>query len=202
MGRVSVDLSANSIRNAVAAFRRFVDDAIALEWTCLVANPLRNPALVRELPSAHTRAGAGVVIHLEPSIVERLLSAASVPLDRRVLYALGVTSVLRAGELRGLRWCDVDLEGVEIPVARVRRSLALIGPTGYASFKEPKTTNGYRVVPLHGVAIDALRAWKSHGWELWTTKEPTSEDLIFPDVSGKPWRPDDATFLREDLKSR
>jgi integrase len=199
MGRVAKGKAPYTSRNIVAGFRRFIDDAIKHEWTALQANPLRNPSIVSELPTAAPLAGAGVIVHLQAADAAKLLRCSRVPLDRRVLYAVALTSALRAGELRGLRWADVENDGADVPLVRVRRSLALIGPEGFASFKGPKTANGYRVVPLHPLARAALARWKGDAWEAWTTRAPTDADLVFPNAKGEPWRPDDADLLRLDL---
>jgi integrase len=76
---------------------------------------------------------------------------------------------IRASELRGLRWKDVDLKGEKIHVAQRADRLNQIG--------RPKTAAGDREIPLRPVVLQALREWK--------LKCPRSErDLVFPNGDG------------------
>ena len=71
-------------------------------------------------------------------------------------FVVALTAGLRLGELRGLCWDAVDLEGGRLQVRRtlVRASNDLV-------FGEPKTARG-RVVALTGRAVDSLKAHKSY----------------------------------------
>jgi integrase len=78
----------------------------------------------------------------------------------RTALGLAAWAGLRLGELRGLRWEDVDLDA---GVVRVRRSLL---PDGKP--KPPKTDAGKREVPILDLLRRLLVAWKleapnSHG---------------------------------------
>lgn len=87
---------------------------------------------------------------LRPEQAAKLLFAATG--DRlRALYVLAIDSGLRLGELFGLQWDDVDLEGRTIIV---RRALAEVN--GRLSLTEPKTTKSRRRVDLSQAAVDAL----------------------------------------------
>jgi integrase len=59
---------------------------------------------------------------------------------------------MRASELRGLQWQDVDLEAGIIHVRRRADAWRKIGP--------PKSKAGKRNIPLPPIAINALRAWQ------------------------------------------
>ena len=59
---------------------------------------------------------------------------------------------LRASELRGLRWEDVDLEKRELHV-RQRADR-------YNVFDKPKSYSGERTVPLTPIVLNTLREWK------------------------------------------
>ncbi len=65
------------------------------------------------------------------------------------LYVLAVTTGMRQGELFGLQWQDVDLEGHRL---HVRRQL-----TQTLEFVEPKTTKARRMIALPKMAVAALR---------------------------------------------
>lgn len=76
---------------------------------------------------------------------------------------------LRASELRGLRWKDVDMKGAKVHVQQRADRLNQIG--------RPKSAAGDREVPLRPVVLQALREWK--------LKCPRGDlDLIFPNGAG------------------
>ena len=82
----------------------------------------------------------------DPAETAELLAA--LPLEERALWATAAYSGLRRGELRGLRWEDVDLAGGRI---HVRRSW-----DDYAGEVTPKSSAGTRTVPLMGILRDEL----------------------------------------------
>ncbi|WP_244563251.1 site-specific integrase [Bradyrhizobium lablabi] len=59
---------------------------------------------------------------------------------------------LRASELRGLRWKDVDLKGEKIHVRQRADRLNQIG--------RPKSAAGDREIPLRPIVLQTLREWK------------------------------------------
>lgn len=90
---------------------------------------------------------------------------------------------LRASELRGLRWQDVDLEKREIRVHQRADRFNDIG--------KPKSISGERAVPAPPMVINALREW-----QLACPKKDTGKtnadgekimvlDLVFPNGTGK-----------------
>lgn len=82
--------------------------------------------------------------------VAQLFSAAEG--DRlEALYVVAVATGLRLGELFGLQWKDVDLDGGAITV---RYTLSEVN--GKLTLAEPKTAKGRRRVELPGIAVDAL----------------------------------------------
>lgn len=89
------------------------------------------------------------------------------------LYMLAVTTGMRQGELIGLMWKDVDLDGGTL---RVNRSVyeGVISP--------PKTNAGRRTIRLSKLAVSALR---SHRIDAATRSERISE-WVFPNASGTP----------------
>ena len=69
------------------------------------------------------------------------------------LYALALFLGLRRGELLGLRWVDVDLDGEKLEVVQ---ALQRVG--GRLRFVHPKTGDSERTVPLPRFCVEALRA--------------------------------------------
>jgi len=69
------------------------------------------------------------------------------------LYTLAVHTGMRRGELLGLKWGDVDLDGQTV---RIRRTLTRKG-TGYV-LGDPKTKGSRRTVRLTQRAAEALKS--------------------------------------------
>lgn len=76
---------------------------------------------------------------------------------------------LRASELRGLRWVDIDLGRGNLHV-RQRADI-------YGSIGSPKSEAGQRTVPLSPIVINTLREWK-------LTCPKGEHDLVFPNGAG------------------
>jgi integrase len=79
----------------------------------------------------------------------------AVPEDLRFLYAVGIFTGLRPGEIRALTWADVNLETRRISVTK-----AFDEATGKA--KPPKTRAGVREVPIHEHLMPILEARMGH----------------------------------------
>ena len=76
---------------------------------------------------------------------------------------------MRASELRGLQWPDVDLEGKAINVRRMADHLK--------GFNDPKSNAGSRAIPVGDFLLNTLRQWKDEC--------PKSDyDLVFPAAAG------------------
>jgi integrase len=71
---------------------------------------------------------------------------------RRAFFATAALAGLRASELRGLRWQDVDLAKAEVTV-RQRADL-------WGGIDQPKSEAGHRTVPVPALVVNALRQWK------------------------------------------
>jgi integrase len=71
----------------------------------------------------------------------------------RPLLLVAIFAGLRASELRGLRWADVDLEKREIHVRQRADRFNDIG--------RPKSEAGERTVPLPPIVLQALADWKA-----------------------------------------
>jgi integrase len=88
----------------------------------------------------------------------------------RVLLVTAVFTGLRASELRGLRWEDVDLARAALTVRQRADRWNIIG--------SPKSGAGRRQVPLVPLVIKTLREWR-------VACSPGSE-LVFPNREGRP----------------
>lgn len=88
---------------------------------------------------------------LDVETMQRLVAAGTGERWRAALGLAGYAG-LRLGELRGLRWCDLDLEAGTLSVSR-----SLL-PDGTP--KSPKTAAGVRTIPLLPALRRLLVAWK------------------------------------------
>ena len=87
----------------------------------------------------------------------------------RPLFITAVFTGLRASELRGLPWTDVDLDGRAIHVRQRADRFNSIGP--------PKSSSGQRTIPLPRIVVNTLREWKRAC--------PKGDlDLVFPNGEG------------------
>jgi integrase len=86
-----------------------------------------------------------------PAEVRRLIAAADGTRWHTLLLTTALTG-LRASELRGLRWVDVDLGACELHVRQRADRFNTIG--------QPKTALSVRTVPLAPELLSALKVWK------------------------------------------
>jgi len=104
-----------------------------------------------------------------PGEVKRTIAAAQDERRRALLLVAALTG-LRASELRGLRWADVNLKGGELHVRQRADRYKKIGPT--------KSKAAIRTIPLAPDVLTALKTWK--------LACPKGEaDLVFPTASGQ-----------------
>jgi integrase len=99
---------------------------------------------------------------------------AALPDDLRPIYATAFYAGLRRGELRGLRWDDVDLAGGVLRVVRSWDDKA--GPV------EPKSAKGARTVPIVAVLRDLLAEHKA-------SQDGREGGYVFGSIHGEPFTP-------------
>ena len=146
-------VSAATVRRALALLRVILADAVQ---SCLLhESPFKRLART-DLPKEPRRKP---YVAFTDEEIARLLEA-SPPRDRP-LYEVAVGTGMRVGELAGLTWDDVNLDG---RVIRVRRS-----------YDAPRTKGGEpRSVPISDNLFSVLTAWKANCPE-------TPARLVFPD---------------------
>jgi len=80
------------------------------------------------------------------------------------LYVLAITSGMRQGEMLGLQWPDLDLEGGKVTIARAlhrtKRRRDPDNPEPWFTLRQPKTPGSRRTIDIPPVTIMALRARK------------------------------------------
>jgi integrase len=97
----------------------------------------------------------------------------------RPFFLTAIFTGLRASELRGLRWTDIDLKRAELHVRQRADRFGTIG--------QPKSEAGERAIPLLPMVVNALREWK--------LAYPKGElGLAFPDEHGNVERYQQITY--------
>lgn len=103
------------------------------------------------------------------------------------LFCLAITSGMRAGELLGLRWSDIDWERGRL---KVLRQLQRIPRKGLIFF-EPKTVSSWRNISLGSEMMAILRAHAEIQLEEkgFMGQNWRDNDLVFPNGIGTPMAP-------------
>lgn len=194
-----VDAALRTIRKALAATTahqirnllwRALDEATARGY--IRRNPVPRPRRRRRAKGPNDRQ----VTRLDAAQARALLTAA------RSFYApawwLILCLGLRAGEVLGLRRCDLDLAAGTVTVAQQVTDLR-----GKPTITTPKTETSCRVLPLpRAIArmlaahLDALTTRAARGVRAGTWQE---HSLIFPGRSGKPMNPTSLRHMLKDL---
>jgi len=115
---------------------------------------------------------------LNPDQAMMLIKAAEA--DRlHALYLVAITTGLRQGELYGLHWSDLNLEGATLSVRRT-----LVEINGKLTTAEPKTTKSRRLVALPAVAVEALFEHRKRA----IAEGNAASQWVFCDENGGPLR--------------
>lgn len=190
-----------TVRNIVQTVRTLIDDARKENWIDFrTVNLFRDPIVTSAISEGRpvTKViGDENTIALEKAQVQTFLACPKIATDRMVRYTLAIASGLRNAELSGLQWKDLDLDGAD-PLVRVERSLRKKEHKTLGPFKAPKK-NSYRLIPLHPLAVERLKAWKEEGYEVFCGKKPEADSAVFPNSEGKVYHPNSALFIRADL---
>jgi integrase len=100
--------------------------------------------------------------------IQRIVDAAEPGRGRALLLTAALTG-MRASELRGLRWFDVDLVGRQVFVRQRADRYCKIG--------QPKSAAGTRTIPIGDMVVNTLREWR--------LQCPRGvENLVFPTGTG------------------
>jgi integrase len=150
-------------RKVLASLKAILKDALRRG---LVAQNVALSVAVRASSRDHEHIEAGRDIPTKAE-VKAILDAA--PPRWRPFLVVAVFTGLRASELRGLTWTQVDLEA---RIIEVRQRADRWGSIG-----RPKSKGSRRDIPMTPMVVNALREWK--------LACPRGElDLVFPSASG------------------
>jgi integrase len=131
-------LSDQVIKHALRLVRQCMEHAVVKGW--IPSNPAR-AVTVTVRPAEYA--------YLTAAEVEQLLTCEDVPEPKRLLFGVAIFTGMRAGELWGLRWEDIELDR-DRPRLSVRRSY------------DHGTTKGGKIrrAPLLPRAVDLLLEWR------------------------------------------
>jgi integrase len=136
-----------------------------------IRNPVHEVRQKRKKAEARDARGSKLKIGVDIPTPDEIKSIIHAAKGRwRPFLLTAIFTGLRASELRGLRWSDVDLKKAEVHVRQRADRRGIIGP--------PKSAAGERTVPLPPTIVNTLREWK--------LACPKGElDLVFPNGAGK-----------------
>ena len=106
-----------------------------------------------------------------PSRAELKAMLEASTLDERPLLMVLMATGIRASELRGLPWRDIDLRRARLNVTQRADQWGAIG--------QPKSAAGTRTIPMPPELVAELRTWKLRAL-------PNDLDLVFPSSVGTP----------------
>jgi len=144
----------------------------AQERGLIIRNPVHELRVRRKGRRADTkdRRGSKLKVGVDiptPDEIKRIIGAATG--KWRPFLLVAIFAGLRASELRGLRWNDIDLKRAELHVRQRADRHRKIGP--------PKSEAGERTVPLPPALVSVLREWK-------LACPNGGLDLVFPNGKG------------------
>jgi integrase len=167
-----------TVRNVIVPLRKMLADAVRQGLI------VSNPAARADLPPAQDFAGKEIPPAHTDTIRRGLLALAPLdPLRREAdlffvcLFDVALGTGLRLGELRALRWRDVDRDRRLI---RVERAYSRQG------LRKPKTDSSIRSVPLFPSVETAFRELAARAVE---RGRYAPEELVFGSMRGTPLHP-------------
>jgi integrase len=129
----------------------------------------QNPALGVKVQSDRRNANGPLKAGQDlPTKAELKLLIDKAPEWWRPFFMVSIFTGMRASELRGLRWADVDLDAGIIHVTQRADAWGTIGP--------PKSAAGRRDIPLTPLVVNTLKQC------------PRDYELVFPNSNGRPFK--------------
>jgi integrase len=177
-----VDAMLSGLPPALGAYCRTVLRAAlnkAMKWGLVV----RNAAALSDPPRHTQRKGR----FLEPEQAEQLLQAAEGHKDE-ALFVLALMLGMREGELLGLQWSDVDLDGRHLHVRHALKHVRMLGQPGAFKLDDTKTNEVWSI-PLPDAVVAALRSHRKRQSAAKLAAKPgrwQESDHVFTSITGRP----------------
>jgi integrase len=157
-----------------------IQQPLRVVWSELARQgDLRNPMLGVVTPRPPSKPEEILDPHVAVEIIERL------PLKDRIIFSLALHTGARSGEIRALRWCDIDLEKGSVDIHRNYSGRELT---------TPKSEAGVRVVGFGQILTRQLREYRAWVKENRREEFLDSEALVIPN-QGDPFSPFEVTSL-------
>ncbi|MFD4341212.1 tyrosine recombinase XerC [Streptomyces anulatus] len=151
-GKAGTGLGVASVEMSLARLKEALDRAVARRLVEV------NVAREVKVPRNHRKAERRAKTMIPPwNLQEVRAFVRAVKGDRLCAVFLLSLMGLRPAEICGMRWTDVDLDGVTLTVNRTR---TLMGNKGVVE-KDTKSFAGERQLPLPDLVCDALAAFKA-----------------------------------------
>jgi integrase len=165
-----------TVRHIRTVLRRALN--VALKQRCISYNP----ATLIELPDPDRPE----IRSLSEEQARQLLNAAKGS-RLEALLVLALRLGLRRGELLGLQWSDIDLDGRQLNVVRMIQRI----PGQPLAAAPLKTRGSRRNIPLPNEVVRTLRAHRVRQLQdrLAAGAVWSDQNLVFPDTIGKPLEP-------------
>jgi integrase len=181
-GKRRAGLAPKSVRNTHVVLRKALADAERLGLVARnVASSARAPTARR--PEFATWSSDDLRAFFAAVRDDRLYAS----------FVLLATTGMRRGEVLGLRWRDVDLDGAQLAVVQ---TLSTVGQATIVA--PPKTQRSRRTIFLDSQTVAVLKEQRRHQRSEQLAAGPAwdaSDDLVFRDELGEPMHPD--WFSRE-----
>jgi integrase len=151
--KLAVDRSPAMVRKVLTSLGSILADA--QERGLVAQNVVRGLRVNRRGKDADRRRNGKLKVGVDiptPDEVRAIAGALDRDTRWRPLLLTAIFTGLRASELRGLPWSNVDLRRGELHVRQRADRYSKIGP--------PKSKAGERAVPLPPILVNVLRAWR------------------------------------------
>jgi len=181
--KLSSGLSARTVQICHVAIHKALRNAVRINFLSRnVADAVDKPKIQR--PEMHP---------MTESDLSRFLEAAKQGNYYALFYTYLFTG-MRRSELLAIRWCDVDILGMQISVSRTMQYLN--GVKNRVTFKEPKSKKSRRLIALSPSTVYILEEHRKAQDDMRASLEllPANDnDLVFSHWDGSPLLPDSIT---------
>lgn len=181
--KLSSGLSARTVQICHVAIHKALKNAVKTNLISRnVADSVEKPKIQR--PEMHPMTENDLSLFLE----------AAKKGDYYHLFYTYLFTGMRRSELLAIRWCDVDLLGMQISVSRTMQYMS--GVKNHISFKEPKSKKSRRLIALSPSTVLVIEEHlKSQEKQRQSLDLPpiTENDLVFSHYDGSPLLPDSIT---------